>query len=253
MRIRIYSDLHLEFGVRVPADLHWNKVDLVVLAGDIHMGVEGIRWAQTVFSDQPVAYVLGNHEFYDHDFDQLIEQAHQCAQGSNVTVLENQSLEVGGLRILGCSLWTDFRAMGAELESAAQSEAARWLNDYRLISHQARRLRPSHTRDRCRASLAWLSQQIATATQPLLVVTHHVPTLATADPQHEGSLLTPSFHSAVDELIRPPVRMWVFGHTHFNADIERSGVRILSHQKGYPRERVKGFAWDRVFELEVGP
>ena len=44
MKIRIMSDLHLEFGERPPT-LNWEPVDLVILAGDIDLGVMGIRWS----------------------------------------------------------------------------------------------------------------------------------------------------------------------------------------------------------------
>jgi len=35
----------------------------VLLAGDIHTGRRGVRWAAEMFS-QPVAMILGNHESY---------------------------------------------------------------------------------------------------------------------------------------------------------------------------------------------
>jgi predicted phosphodiesterase len=61
MRIRVLSDLHLEFR-------EWNPpkadADVVVLAGDIHVGVKGIEWARRSFPAIPIVYVPGNHEFY---------------------------------------------------------------------------------------------------------------------------------------------------------------------------------------------
>src|SRR2546423_777594 len=43
MRLHILSDLHLEFGwVELPP----TDADLVILAGDIHLGREGLRWVQ---------------------------------------------------------------------------------------------------------------------------------------------------------------------------------------------------------------
>jgi hypothetical protein len=43
MKIRVLSDLHLEFAgwTPPPAD-----ADVIVLAGDIHVGVRGIEWAR---------------------------------------------------------------------------------------------------------------------------------------------------------------------------------------------------------------
>ncbi len=60
MKIRLYSDLHLEFGPFDPPDA---AADLVVLAGDIHVGVKGVEWALEQKFGCPVLYVLGNHEF----------------------------------------------------------------------------------------------------------------------------------------------------------------------------------------------
>jgi predicted phosphodiesterase len=61
VKIRILSDLHLEF-----ADISLPKVeaDVVILAGDIDVEGNGLEWALNTFSDLPVLYVLGNHEYY---------------------------------------------------------------------------------------------------------------------------------------------------------------------------------------------
>ena len=63
MRLHILGDLHLEFGM---AEVPVTDADVVVLAGDIHLGREGRKWARNHFQDKPVVYVLGNHEFYRH-------------------------------------------------------------------------------------------------------------------------------------------------------------------------------------------
>jgi len=53
----------LEFG---SIDIPPTDADVVVLAGDVHVGVEGRAWIKTQFPGKPVVYVLGNHEFYQH-------------------------------------------------------------------------------------------------------------------------------------------------------------------------------------------
>src|SRR5262245_13341223 len=106
MRLHILSDLHLEFGnVEIPE----TEADVVVLAGDIHLGREGRRWARTQFPDKPVIYVLGNHEFYRHSLPDLTQSLKRETAGSHIHVLENDALEIGGYTFLGCTLWTDFR------------------------------------------------------------------------------------------------------------------------------------------------
>jgi hypothetical protein len=56
MNLHILNDLHIEFEDFVPpvAD-----ADVVILAGDIGVGMEGLRWAEARFPDRPVIYVPG--------------------------------------------------------------------------------------------------------------------------------------------------------------------------------------------------
>jgi len=62
MRVQIFSDLHLEFAtLSLPPPI---EADLVIAAGDIDTKENGLDWLIDRFPGQPVAYVLGNHEFY---------------------------------------------------------------------------------------------------------------------------------------------------------------------------------------------
>jgi len=48
MRLRLLSDLHLEFG---PLRLPEIEADVVLLAGDVHVGTRGISWCREHFSE----------------------------------------------------------------------------------------------------------------------------------------------------------------------------------------------------------
>lgn len=64
MKIQVLSDLHTEFGdLFVPE----TNADVVVFAGDIGVGIDGLKWIESQEIDKPIIYVLGNHEFYNHD------------------------------------------------------------------------------------------------------------------------------------------------------------------------------------------
>lgn len=65
MKIQLLNDLHIEFsGFDIPA----TDVDVIVLAGDIGVGFNGLEWIEQQCVEKPVIYVPGNHEFYRHDF-----------------------------------------------------------------------------------------------------------------------------------------------------------------------------------------
>lgn len=252
MKIRVLSDLHLEFTSYQLAELPSCGEDLVVLAGDIGEGVSGIQWARKAIRDRPVIYVMGNHEFYGQDWDRLLVEARVQTAGTHIHVLENDAIELDGLLVIGCTLWTDFAAMGAMVRSKAMGVAAHEMMDYRLIRRDKRRIRlsPSDSALRCQDSKAWLEQQIALANRPLLVVTHHSPTMRTLHPRFALDLSTASFNNDFDELIRPPVVAWIHGHTHHSCDAIVNGVRVVSNQKGYPHEALD-FSWDYMIEIRI--
>ena len=47
------------------------------------------------------------------------------------------------------------------------------------------------------------------------------------------------------------VKLWAFGHTHFNCDYtdESSGNRVVTNQRGYYFAQSAGFECDKVIEL----
>ena len=92
MRIRVLSDLHLEFKDWKPPKA---DADVVVLAGDIHVGVKGIEWARRSFPSIPIVYVAGNHEFYG-------EHIHDMTQE---LLMEGRRLGVDVLDATECRYW----------------------------------------------------------------------------------------------------------------------------------------------------
>src|SRR3989442_5594601 len=53
-----YTTLFRSGPTRIPTP----DADVVILAGDVHLGREGRKWIRNHFRDKPVVYVLGNHE-----------------------------------------------------------------------------------------------------------------------------------------------------------------------------------------------
>ena len=133
VKLYVLSDLHLENAGFTPDPAVVRAADVVVLAGDIHPGVEGVAWARATFADKPIVLVAGNHEFYGGDWDEVLEQMHQAAKTHDIHFLENNTTTVAGIRFLGCTLWTDFAYFGEPLKDQMMGHAARYLPDYQEI------------------------------------------------------------------------------------------------------------------------
>ena len=249
MRLCVFSDLHCEFR---PVTLPPADADVVVLAGDIHWGVEGVAWIRTQFPDQHVIYVAGNHEFYQATPTVLDELRAACA-GTNIHFLENDAVELGGFTFLGCTLWTDFCLFGAARQVEAWAQAAALLSDYRNISlaSTGRLLNAKETVRWHETSRRWLEQELASRDpRTTIIVTHHAPSSQSLPVRLRGRLLTAAFASNLDPLIeRSGVPLWIHGHTHHSTHYTIGPTHILANQRGYPKELDPGFQAELIVEL----
>jgi len=121
MRLHILSDLHLDV---LPLCAPHEDADVVVLAGDIDRGWFAIEWAKCrAFRDKAVLYVPGNHEYYaGHMSKVAIELRARAAVTRNIKILDNDEVQIGGVRFLGATLWTDFELDGKSNVLTAMQE-----------------------------------------------------------------------------------------------------------------------------------
>ena len=233
MRIRVLSDLHLEFCDWTPPVV---DADVIVLAGDIHVGVSGLEWAREQFPATPVIYVAGNHEFYRGQMKGVFAALREAADRLGVHLLDADEFVLGGTRFLGATLWTDFALYGTGSRIVqAMNDATQGMNDFRLIHHSEEELfRPEHSRDIHLAQVNWLEGKLAEVVDgPTVVITHYLPHAHSIHPKYEGDRLNPAFASDLSRLVRPPVTLWIHGHTHESFDYLVNGTRIVCNPRGY--------------------
>lgn len=246
MNIHLLSDLHNEFQRLQPTPV---KADVVILAGDIDLGVRGLEWAKTSFSC-PVLYVPGNHEYYRGHLGRTLDKL-RAAQTDQVRVLDRDVVEIAGVRFLGVTAWTDFAATGNQPAAAAIAQQA--MNDFRQI--RTDNYRPCRPPDFIlQASLArlWLREQLAVPfTGPTVVITHHAPSLNSLQGNpHAGGHLDAAFANQWDDLMGDPGALWLHGHVHTAVDYELFGTRVVCNPRGYPGEST-GWSPNKVIELHV--
>jgi predicted phosphodiesterase len=250
VRIHVLSDLHLERQAFSSPDV---DADLVILAGDIATGTGGVEWARSWAHERPVLYVAGNHEFYGHSTPGLLEQLRGAADGSRVDVLENGEAIIGGVRFLGCTLWTDFDFDGPERRAQSMAMCERLVNDYGQIEYGPAG-RPLAARDTLaihESSRRWLDERLAIGHDgPTVVITHHAPLIRFKPSNPVLRALGGAFASDLTDMMSDDrVALWIFGHTHRSVDLERGGTRVLSNPRGYPHQPVDGFDPALVVEL----
>jgi predicted phosphohydrolase len=248
MKLHLLSDLHLEFAPFTPPK---TDADVVILAGDIQPGVKALPWIENNFPNQPVVYVLGNHEYYGQALPSHISKLKELTHASNIHVLENDYLDLGEVVILGCTLWTDFYLFGNP--RVAGFYATENMNDYRKIrvSPDYRRLRSLDTAGLHFRSRDWLSKQFETHRgRKIVVVTHHAPSARSLRVGKEDDILSAASASNMDDFVeRSGVSLWFHGHMHVSADYFIGNTHILCNPRGYTNEPNLEFLPDYVIEV----
>lgn len=238
IRIQVASDLHIEYIKTLERDHSDTAFDRLVaptdapilaLVGDIGWPVLGRfeRFIQTMTERyEHVLLVPGNHEYYDLSngrkeplramADTALALRQLDDKHANLHVLDDDSVLIDGVRFLGSTLWS-------RIPDALAPMCAKQINDYRMIYCTARgeRLTVEDTNAFHRASVLWLEDQLARARaegEPVVVLTHHAPSLRSIHKTHALSPVNCAFATNLEHLMVPPVMAWFHGHTHTACD-----------------------------------
>ena len=68
-----------------PFTLPTIDTDVFVLAGDIGVGIEGVKLARAWSAAQPVVYAIGKHEHYKQRWPEHVQRMRETASGSQVS------------------------------------------------------------------------------------------------------------------------------------------------------------------------
>ncbi|KAI6507435.1 hypothetical protein MCOR04_001158 [Pyricularia oryzae] len=296
VQLQIMSDLHLETPKMLPMYGDFTIPSLcphLALLGDI-----GSVWDERLFTFlraqllqfETVFFVMGNHEPYpatDSQYDgsatwekalsimQEFEGTHNAnMETSKQAALDSESRKPGRFVLLNrrrFDLSPTVTILGATLFSRIaddqRSTTSLFLSDFSNISnwtvddHNA-----AHAGD-----LAWLNREVAAVEQEgrsAVVLTHHSPTMLPKanDPDHleDDRGVQSAFATDLSAEVcwtSPCVRVWVFGHTHFNCDfvlrgdvgaggLRGMGKRVVANQRGYGRDDAYSFDPEKVVTIE---
>lgn len=114
----IMDDVHLEgrppemrrefinkIKARVSEINEMGKKPIVICAGDIGEGLEGITWISEIQAE--IIYICGNHEFWNNDYYEVQQNLAKFAESMpNIHFLNNNSIVINGIRFIGTTLWT---------------------------------------------------------------------------------------------------------------------------------------------------
>ncbi len=248
MKIQILSDLHLEFKYR---EYDLRGCDVLILAGDIHTGTKGIEWIKGKVKDIPVLYVMGNHEYYNNTYPNLLYKCKEISKGTNIHVLENESKTINNVTFHCATFWTDFELF--DNPQIAKFECQLKMSDYYCI-----RMEPNYSKMRADITQKlhfktrkWLSKSLSESkTDKNIVITHHAPSIHSVAPRYKKSLLTTGFASNLEDfIIKHQPNLWIHGHVHDAVDYFIDKTRVVCNPFGYPHENDNGFQDQMILDI----
>ena len=282
MKIKVVSDLHLEFSdVNIKND---ENCDVLILSGDIMIAQDlhdhpemdysmysnvnladlGRRQATALrfrnflkrcsFQFPHVVYVAGNHEFYHGKWNQTLTiLAKECAKHPNIYFLERGMKKIDDVIFVGGTLWTDMDKANPLTLHAARD----MMNDFRLIRKEFdgyTKLKPADTVYRHRDTLAYIEEIVSRKeVERYVVVGHHSPSYQSCHPQYANdSLMNACYHSELGNFIadRTQIKLWTHGHTHNTFDYIIGSTRVICNPRGYEGYEPDS-GWDPNFCVEV--
>jgi predicted phosphodiesterase len=284
MKIKLVSDLHLEFSdINITND---DNCDVLILGGDImvaadlhdHPHFDFNPYSHGAFADlsrkqQRVArfrdflkrcsfqfphviYIMGNHEFYHGRFyDSIEHMREECAKFPNIYMLENDTKVIDDVTFIGGTLWTDMNKGDPLTMHAIEG----MMNDFRIIRNDKREFARMSARDvvdRHARTLAYFRSVLAEKhDKKFVVVGHHSPSFRSVHETYQAqTLMNGGYHSDLSQFIldHPQIKLWVHGHTHHPFDYMIGETRIVCNPRGYENDGYsEQTGWNPNIVLEV--
>lgn len=252
MKLRIMSDLHLEFDsghLWEPPSLSTDKETTLILAGDIFNWQKGklpeyYMWLEDrSYQFANVIHIAGNHEFYGGNIEKVLTYWRKHSQSlDNVFFLENKTVELENLKFAGTTLWTNFGN-----DPLSEWSARLGMNDFRQIKVGSK-YRRFNTEDW--KAMHYKARDFLRASEADVVISHHSPSHQSVAPwflEADNNSYASHLEMLMVEL-NP--KIWVHGHMHNSSDYNIENTRVIANPRGYAGHELNpGFQPDLVIEV----
>jgi len=190
---------------------------------------------------EKIFYLPGNHEYYNlttnkskYNFDDELKLL--CSKYPNIIYMNNNIYEVDDIKFIGSTLWTNINDTDVDYISKS-------INDYyKILDDNLNTITVNHTNQWNKESIDFIQKELDTDKKCILL-THHAPLLNkqgqyTAHPKYMNGKNNPAFHNDLSYLIKDPIKVWLFGHTHYTNTFKFNDVIVGTNQLGYKHEEL---------------
>jgi len=236
MKVRYFSDLHLEFIKLNKIEEFINKIpcgmdEICILAGDIGNPYQPqydifMNFISKIF--KKTFYITGNHEYYNKT--KTIKETNEFLEGyfkqfNNISFLNNTYEIYNNYCFIGTTLWSKITNPKYEINDIYNIPQFDYIKYNRL--HML--------------SVDFLEDALQ-KNENCIVITHHVPSGSLIDVKYKTQQMLPYnqwFYCNMDDLIETNVnkiKYWIYGHTHTPSNVIINDIPFICNPIGYPNE-----------------
>jgi predicted phosphohydrolase len=242
MKIRYFSDLHLEFIKphklekfikKIPIDK--DSIDeICILAGDIGnpYSTNYDVFMKFISKNFKKSFVIaGNHEYYNKK-KTIIETTNflneYFTNFDNITFLNNSYEIYENYCFIGTTLWSNITVPTCEINDVYA------IPNFDYIQYN----------ELNRISINFLEETLQNNGLHCVIITHHVPSYSLINDKYKTSEMinyNQWFYCNMDKLIETQnkkIKCWIYGHTHTPSNININEIPFLCNPIGYPNENV---------------
>ena len=239
IKIRYFSDLHLEFLNIKNVELLIKNIppsenEICILAGDIGNPYQPqydifMEFISKVFIKTFV--ISGNHEYYNKK--QTIQQTNDFLKEyykkfDNISYLNNTFEYYKNYCFIGTTLWSKI------------TNPVYNINDTKCIP-SFNYIKYNELHESC---VEFLENALENNNN-CIIITHHVPSFTLVDKKYKTPSMLPYnqwFNCDMDELIekeKDNIKCWIYGHTHTPSSTIINEIPFVCNPIGYPNENNK--------------
>jgi Icc-related predicted phosphoesterase len=267
-RLFFVTDIHLKISEAVGFSRPFviPYADVCVIAGDVtDQMILGMEWvAKVIGAHMPVVMVLGNHDYYGQDMPDAKRKASIKARELGINLLDDNEVQVCGVRFVGGTLWTDFRLF-ERLHNpplytrdycikAVRNDLADYVEIHANEVLDGVMSRPLTPRDTVRCherTIAYINEALSRPFGgPTVVVTHHAPHPRSVHHRFSDRPSSAAYASDLTWLMeRHKPEFWLHGHVHDSFDYVVGDTRIICNPMGYGSFPNAGFNSSLVVDV----
>lgn len=251
------SDLHFELDNQKEQNLSFFKekeADIAIIAGDLASGTDGEFFIRHLTNlGYIVIYVLGNHEFWFNDIDDIIQQWRDIAKKiDGFYFLEKDTVTINNVDFIGATLWTSFgtKDISEDIDWFIY-QGVKGSKDFEFIN----KLKPNIWKHLHFQAREYIFGQL-NPDRKQVVITHYCPSELSSHDRYRTDTINNSlfFSELGNKIAYSNILFWIHGHTHDSYNYFINNTNVLCNPRGYYDYNMinSNFSWnDYKFKIEL--